>query len=136
MPTEVTVQGAQGNARPVVVSASSAAPVTVIRPVQGVVTTLLNAVAVTGAGSWIAVPTIPAAIQATVTDTATVTATIDIEVSNDGVNAVSTAPITISLSGATTDSDGGILNAPWKYVRANLSALTGTTPSVTVLMGT
>ena len=77
------------------------------------------------------------AIQATVTGTGAVTATVTIQGSNDGVNAVATPLGVISLSGTTSASDGFITqNAPWKYVRAVVSASSGTGISVAVRMGT
>ena len=42
--------------------------------------------------------------------------------------------ITLTL-GTTLTSDGFVSNAPWKYVRANVSAISGTGANVTVLMG-
>jgi len=48
-----------------------------------------------------------------------------------------TALATITLSGAATtyDSDQAVVISPIKYVRANVTVLTGTTPSVQVWMG-
>lgn len=54
---------------------------------------------------------------------ATTAATVVIEGSNDGVNAVATALGTITLAGA--GSDGFVTNAPWKFVRARVTANTG-----------
>jgi hypothetical protein len=77
-----------------------------------------------------------ATFQATVTGTGAVTATVDIEVSNDGTNWLDTVAGTITLSGTTTHSDGfTTTSAPWKYVRANVTAISGTSASVDVVMG-
>lgn len=89
----------------------------------------------TGAGDWKYKDSPHATFQATVTGTGVVTATVDIEVSNDGVNAVDTVAGTITLSGTTVHSDGFTTqHSPWKYVRANVTAITGTDASVHVLM--
>ena len=109
-------------------------PMPVIAAVTGAVSTLLTA-SLVGAGAWFALSKIPVTCQATVTGTGTVTGTVDIEVSNDGVTPIATAPLTINLNGTTTASDGGVVNAPWKYIRANLTAVSGTGAAVTVLMG-
>jgi hypothetical protein len=75
--------------------------------------------------------------QATVSGTGAVTATVAIEFSNDGVNALSTVAGTITLSGTTVDSDGfTTTSAPWKYARAVVSAISGTSATVQVFMGT
>ncbi len=102
---------------------------------SGYVNTLLSGATGTGAGGWKFKDSPHAAIQATVTGSGAVTATVDIEVSNDGVNAVDTVAGTITLSGTTSHSDGFITqNSPWKYVRANVTAISGTNATVEVLM--
>lgn len=73
--------------------------------------------------------------QATVTGTGAVTATVVIEVSLDGTNWCSTPAGTITLSGTTTSSDGFTTASSWKYVRANITAISGTGATVVVLMG-
>jgi hypothetical protein len=81
--------------------------------------------------------------QAIVAGTGAVTATVVIEVTNDPransdpANAawVSTVLGTITLSGTTTASDGFTTNAPWKYVRARVTAISGTGATVQVYMG-
>jgi len=77
-----------------------------------------------------------ATFQATVEGTGAVAATVEIQVSNDGVNACSTAAGTITLSGTTSASDGFVTqNSPWKYVRAEVTAISGTGATVSVQMG-
>jgi hypothetical protein len=76
-----------------------------------------------------------ASFQATITGSGAVSATVDIEVSNDGTNWCDTAAGTITLSGTTTHTDGFTTTAPWKYVRANVTAISGTSASVDVVMG-
>ena len=73
--------------------------------------------------------------QAVLTGTGALTASINIEYSNDGVNPCATVGGTISLSGTTTVSDGFTSNSPWKYVRANVTAISGTGATVQVWMG-
>lgn len=73
--------------------------------------------------------------QGTVVGTGAVTATIVIDCSNDGVNWCSTALGTITLSGTTSSSDGFTTQAPWKFVRARVTAISGTGATINVLMG-
>lgn len=73
---------------------------------------------------------------AVVQGTGAVTATVNIHGSNDGVFWNSTAIGTITLSGTTSHADGfAVLGAPYKYVRAVLSNLTGTGATCYVLQG-
>ena len=89
----------------------------------------------TGAGVSVYKDSPYSSFQAVVTGTGAVTAVVSIEVSNDGSNWCSTPMGTISLSGTTSASDGFVTQAPWKYVRANLSAISGTGATVQVYMG-
>lgn len=73
--------------------------------------------------------------QGNVTGTGAVTATIVIDCSNDAVNWVATPLGTITLSGTTSSSDGFTTTAPWKYVRARVTAITGTGATAQVYMG-
>lgn len=73
--------------------------------------------------------------QATVVGSGAVTATVAIDGSNDGVYWCSTVLGTITLSGTTSASDGFVTIAPWKFVRARVTAISGTSATVTVLMG-
>jgi hypothetical protein len=74
--------------------------------------------------------------QAVLTTTAgSGTAIVTIQGSNDGTNWVATALGVISLAGTTGQTDGFTTVAPWKYVRAVLSSLTGTGAACYVLMG-
>lgn len=95
-----------------------------------------SGVTITGAGSFVYKDSPDATFQAVVSGTGAVTATVDIEYSNDGTNAIDTVGGTITLSGTTTHSDGFTSqNAPWKYVRANVTAVSGTGATVQVYMG-
>lgn len=86
----------------------------------------------TGVGNWLYKDSPYSSFQATVTGSGSVSATLTIEVSNDGVTACATPLATITLSGTNSNSDGFTTQAPWKYVRYNVSSLTGT---LNVLMG-
>jgi len=55
---------------------------------------------------------------------ATAAATVEFEVSNDGTNAVATLLGTVTL--ASAGSDGFTTDAPWKYIRAKITANSGT----------
>jgi hypothetical protein len=50
-------------------------------------------------------------------------------------NWCATAMGTITLSGTTTSSDGFTTQAPWRYVRASVTNITGTGAIVSALMG-
>lgn len=89
-----------------------------------------------GQGPWIAKQSPNAAVQAVVTGTGAVSATVDVEVSNDGINALDTPAGTITLSGTSIHSDGFTTsNAPWKYIRLNVTAIAGTGAKVTGFLG-
>jgi hypothetical protein len=62
------------------------------------------------------------------------TADVDIEVSNDNSNWLVLGTISLVLS-TTETSDGFNSDAPWKHVRGNVTAITGTDATVTVYMG-
>lgn len=71
--------------------------------------------------------------QANVVGTGAVTGTVVIEVSNDGTNVVTLG--TITLSGTTTAVDGFASDAQWLFVRARVSAVSGTGATINVFMG-
>ena len=73
--------------------------------------------------------------QAIVVGTGAVTATVVFDVSNDSVNWCTTVLGTITLSGTTSSSDGFTTTAPWKYVRARVTAISGTGATVTANIG-
>lgn len=61
-------------------------------------------------------------------------ATASIEVSNDGTNWLPSALGTLSLTLSTVaSSDGFVANTKFLYMRANLSAISGTGASVTLI---
>jgi len=102
---------------------------------SGRVLDLLQGATTTVTGDWRYKDSPYTAIQATITGTGVVSATVIIDVSNDGVNAVSTSLGTITLSGTTSNSDGFVTQAPWKYMRARITGITGTNATVGVTMG-
>lgn len=71
--------------------------------------------------------------QATLTGNGALSATVLIQVSNDGANWITMH--TIALSGNNYATDGVASEAAWKNIRVNLSAISGTGASVTVIMG-
>lgn len=73
--------------------------------------------------------------QATGLTSAGVGATaVDIEVSNDGVKYIVMGTISLTL-GTTATTDGFASDATWRYVRANITSISGTGASVTVTIG-
>ena len=99
---------------------------------SGRVTDLLSGATSTVTGDWMFKDAPNTGIQATVNGTGAVATTVVIEVSNDGVNAVATPAGTIALSGTTSASDGFVMDAAWKFVRARISAISGTGATVNV----
>lgn len=80
------------------------------------------------------------AFQAIINGTGTVSATVVIQATNEdatanGTNANWISIGTISLSGTTNATDGFTTLAPWRWVRCNVSAISGTSAAVQVLMG-
>lgn len=61
-------------------------------------------------------------------------ATVNIEVSNDNVNWLVAFTVTLVL-GTTPTSDGQALIARWEWVRANVTALSGTGATIDVIAG-
>lgn len=100
------------------------------------VNTILSAATATGAGGTVSLlhaDRHSKSFTATVTGTGAVSATVNIEVSLNGTSWLTVG--TITLSGTTSATDGFAHDAPWAYYRANCTALSGTSASLTVLMG-
>jgi hypothetical protein len=72
-------------------------------------------------------------VQAQVVGTGAVTATLVVQISNDGTTFLDIG--TIALSGTTSSSGGLAMDAAWRYMRFNLSAVTGTEAAVTAILG-
>ena len=99
----------------------------------------VNSTAVTAASSPIYKESPYGAFQAIVTGTGSVSATVLIQVSNqtDTFNGIKSNWITmgtITLSGTTTSTDGFTTVCPWRYVRANVTAISSTSV-VEIIMG-
>ena len=97
---------------------------------------LLTAATATGAGS-----TMPrAAGQSSIlgygiTSAGAGAATVAIEVSNDGTNWKTSGTLTLKLATTVTtdtNTDTHLIDAAWAYVRANVTAISGTNAAVTV----
>ena len=78
--------------------------------------------------------------QAIVTGTGTVGATVVIQGSNEDAtfNGTKTNWVTIdtyTLSGTTTATNGSTSVSTWRYVRANVTAISGTSATVEIIMG-
>jgi hypothetical protein len=78
--------------------------------------------------------------QAIVTGTGAVTATVAVQVSNEaatfnGTKANWITMGTITLSGTTTATDGFTTVCPWRYVRVNVTSITGTGATAEIIMG-
>lgn len=74
-----------------------------------------------------------ATFQANVVGSGAVTATVVCEGSND--DSFYSTLGTISLAGTTSASDGFTITAPWAYVRARVTAISGTSATVNVYLG-
>lgn len=96
------------------------------------VTSLVNGRTTVGAGEACRLNKIgKCTVQASVDGTGAVTATIPVYVSTDNVH-WTPAIFTFSLSGTNTASDGFVLDGPWKFIRADLTAISGTNAIVNV----
>ena len=88
---------------------------------SGRVTNLIpDGTSTTLTGNWMYKDAPKGAIQVVATDAATV----EFQVSNDGINPVATLLGTVTLAAA--GSDGFTTDAPWKYIRAKVTANSGT----------
>jgi hypothetical protein len=65
-----------------------------------------------------------------VAGTGAVSATVLVKASNDSVNFFTLA--TFTLSGATSDADGFVSDDSWRYLRGEVSAISGTGAAVTL----
>lgn len=101
---------------------------------SGYVRNILTGATATDTGSWQFKDAPKVAIQANVVGSGAVSATIVIEASNDSTYALATAVGTITLSGTDNSSDGFTTDAPWKYIRARITAISGTSATVDVIV--
>jgi len=100
---------------------------------------LQSAATTTATGDWIKCYGPAQSYQVTAAGTAgAYSATVVIEASNDKVNALSVPLGTVTVSGTATTafSDGFATGlAPWAWVRARVTAISGTNAAVTTYMG-
>lgn len=98
-------------------------------------TVLLNAATAVSTGATMDGGLSNRTYQATVKGTGTVGATVIIEATNDGENFLTLG--TITLTGASPQSDGFASSAQWAMVRARIPAggISGTGAAVTAVMG-
>jgi hypothetical protein len=100
---------------------------------QTVTSTTITA---SGSGPWLYKEGVFATFQACIDGTAGAqTATVTIECSNDGIHTCATVMGTISLTGTLSASDGFASTSAWKYIRANVTAISGTGAVVTAFLG-
>ena len=98
--------------------------------------TLLNAVTVTGAGAARAMRDRRATVHASGTTSAGAgAATIKVQGSSDGgLTWVDIGTITLTLA-TTISGDGFAIDAPWILIRGNVTAISGTTATVSLYLG-
>lgn len=105
-------------------------------PAEVHVTTLLNQVTGTGAGVQFSPRGRQASFKAYGKTTAGAgAATVKVQFSLDGSNWVDGATISLTLTNTGNVSDGLTTNTAWKYVRGNVTAISGTGAAVSLLMG-
>jgi hypothetical protein len=61
-------------------------------------------------------------------------AIVAVQVSNDNVNWLTAGTITLTLSSSAT-TDGFVIDAGWRYVRGNVTAISGTGANTTLWVG-
>lgn len=97
---------------------------------------LIDAATVTGAGSKIGrKPGLTSVLGYGTTASGAGAATINIEVSNEGTQWVVAGTLTLTLATTVTtgtNTDGFNINAGWSFIRANVTAISGTGAAVTV----
>lgn len=72
-------------------------------------------------------------IEVTVSGTGAVSTTVVVQISNDETNWITLT--TLAVSGTTTATDGAAMDAAWRYMRLNMTALSGTGAAVTAIVG-
>lgn len=102
---------------------------------RGQAATLLQGVANGAVSANFSTDSADRTYQGIVAGTGSVTATIVIEGSNTGQAGEFITLGTITLTGTTKATDGFASNAKWTYVRARVTAVTGTGALVSVYMG-
>lgn len=96
---------------------------------------LLSGVTATGAGSVFENSAERITLQADGrTTSGSGSAAVNVEVSNNRVNWLTLGTITLTLS-STSSSDGFVAYAPWKFIRGNVTSISGTGASVSLNIG-
>jgi len=95
---------------------------------------ILDAATSTGAGDDFRSPSERSFQAVGFTTAGSGSATVKIQVSNDNQNWIDLGTISLTLS-TTVATDGFASSAAWAFVRANLTAISGTGASVSVWMG-
>lgn len=62
------------------------------------------------------------------------TLSVDVEISNNGINWKTVGTISIALS-TVAENDGFSIDAPWCFVRGNVTSITGTGAAASLIMG-
>jgi hypothetical protein len=100
---------------------------------------LLKSVIAQGAGPSVQNPTFSSPIAARTfqangtVSTSTGAATVVVQVSNNNSDWITLGTITLTL-GTSSTSDGFAALAPWAYVRGNVTAISGTNATVSLVM--
>lgn len=98
--------------------------------------TLLNAVTSIGAGSSFDLEYHKSTFQAIANGTSgAFSTTVKVQVSNDNTNWEDAITFSLSGTATTADTDGNNIQAPWRYVRGNVTAISGTGANVILYMG-
>jgi hypothetical protein len=100
----------------------------------GTVISLFTGRTTTGAGASFTITSSQnRTAQATLTGTGAISCTVDVEVSDDNVVFLQLARI--ALSGSTSVSEGFTSWAPWRFCRGNVIAISGTSASLNLKLG-
>jgi hypothetical protein len=95
-----------------------------------------GAVTADGSGLWTYKDGVYATVQSCIDGTSGAqTATVVFDVSDDALHPVGTVLGTTTLSGTLTASDGLSTASAWKFIRARVTAISGTGAMVTALLG-
>jgi len=96
--------------------------------------TLLAEVTATGAGNSVRSIRGASTFQASGSvASATGAATIAVQVSDDNINWLTLGTITLALT-TTSSSDGFASDAPWAFVRGNVTAISGTGAAISLIV--
>lgn len=93
-------------------------------------TTMIKGATTVGVGHHINTGAAKRTFQGVAEGTGAVSASVDIEVSNNGIDFLLLG--TLELSGTTRATDGFVSDAPWRYARANVTSISGTGTTVSV----